>query len=204
MKFAVFLTALAASLVFVTRAEDEKEHPVLRRIEEITLPKKDAAESTPAEKQQIGCILVEERPLQQVVDYLSTVSGMNIRLQSESLKKILIGKDCFGEKLTYHDILELICRKHKLKLDESLIQKKIIVIYRPESITLSFKDAEVRDVILTIAAAGNLNIVIDPEIQGKVTANLKDVDCVDALDVIVKSLGYVAVRERGSFLINEK
>jgi hypothetical protein len=151
-----------------------------------------------------------DRPLQQIMDYFSTVAGVNIKVQAENagradeIRKLIVKPDWFGEKKTWREHLDAICAKLKLRIDDShLKQDKLVYIYRPESVTMTFKDADVREVIFTIAEAGKLSVVIDPEVQGKVSANFKDVACDDALDIIVKSLGYVTVHEKGATRVNK-
>jgi type IV pilus assembly protein PilQ len=47
-------------------------------------------------------------------------------------------------------------------------------------------DADLRDVILTLAAIGNLNVVFNPEVRGTVTVDLVDIPWDQAMDLILK------------------
>ena len=58
--------------------------------------------------------------------------------------------------------------------------------YTGEKITVRFKDADVRDVIMYLCDIGGLNVVFHPEVTGKVTCDLKDVPWDQALDLILK------------------
>lgn len=58
--------------------------------------------------------------------------------------------------------------------------------YKGELITIRFKDADVRDVIIYLCRIGGLNVVFDPEVSGKVSCDLRDVPWDQALDVILK------------------
>ncbi len=60
------------------------------------------------------------------------------------------------------------------------------VKYTGEIITLRFKDADLRDVILFLGDFAKLNVVFDPEVRGVVTCNLEDVPWDQALDVLLK------------------
>ncbi|UCC39136.1 MAG: type IV pilus secretin PilQ [Candidatus Aminicenantes bacterium] len=51
---------------------------------------------------------------------------------------------------------------------------------------LRVKDADLRDVILSIGEIAGLNTVFDPEVRGTVTCDLKDVPWDQALDLILK------------------
>ncbi len=56
-----------------------------------------------------------------------------------------------------------------------------------ELVSLKFKDADIRDVILCLCSIGRLNVVFDPDVSGKTTLSLHDVPWDQALDVILKT-----------------
>jgi len=58
-----------------------------------------------------------------------------------------------------------------------------------EPITLTLKDADIKDVLRTFATLTNLNIVVDPGVGGTVTVELHDVPWDQALDLILKING---------------
>jgi type IV pilus assembly protein PilQ len=57
--------------------------------------------------------------------------------------------------------------------------------YTGELITLSLKDADIRDVIKTFAVLTDLNIVVDPSVRGSVTLELRDVPWDQAFELIL-------------------
>jgi type IV pilus secretin PilQ/predicted competence protein len=59
--------------------------------------------------------------------------------------------------------------------------------YTGEIITLKFKDADLRDVILYLGEFAKLNVVFDPEVRGVVTCNLEDVPWDQALDILLRN-----------------
>ncbi|MGE5280508.1 MAG: secretin and TonB N-terminal domain-containing protein [Deltaproteobacteria bacterium] len=59
-----------------------------------------------------------------------------------------------------------------------------------ETITLDFKEADIRDVLKVIAYKSGVNIVASPEVAGTVNVRITDVPWEKALDVILKSYGY--------------
>lgn len=59
--------------------------------------------------------------------------------------------------------------------------------YTGEIITLKFKDADLRDVILYLGDFAKLNVVFDPEVRGVVTCNLVDVPWDQALDILLRN-----------------
>jgi type IV pilus assembly protein PilQ len=57
--------------------------------------------------------------------------------------------------------------------------------YTGDLITLSLKDADIRDVIKTFAVLTDLNIVVDPTARGSVTLELRDVPWDQAFELIL-------------------
>ncbi|RKY18906.1 MAG: hypothetical protein DRP63_01420 [Planctomycetota bacterium] len=68
-------------------------------------------------------------------------------------------------------------------------------LYYVPRVTLKLRDSDLRDVLRYLAAESGKNIVIAPEVTGKVTVTLNRVPWSVALDAIVRTLGYVAVKE---------
>lgn len=58
--------------------------------------------------------------------------------------------------------------------------------YTGEIISLRFKDADLRDVVLYLGEFAHLNVVFDSEVRGTVTCDLQDVPWDQALDLILK------------------
>jgi type IV pilus assembly protein PilQ len=61
--------------------------------------------------------------------------------------------------------------------------------YTGELITLSLKDADIRDVIKTFAVLTDLNMVVDPSVKGSVTLELRDVPWDQAFELILQING---------------
>lgn len=58
-----------------------------------------------------------------------------------------------------------------------------------EPISLSLKDADLVEVLRSFAKMTGANLIIDPDVKGSVTVELKDVPWDQALDAILKSNG---------------
>jgi len=58
--------------------------------------------------------------------------------------------------------------------------------YSGQLVSARFMDADLRDVILTLSAIGNLNVVFNPEVRGTVTVDLVDIPWDQAMDLILK------------------
>jgi len=63
------------------------------------------------------------------------------------------------------------------------------VQFTGDPISLTLKDADIKDVLKTFSALTQLNIVIDPEVNGSVTVELRDVPWDQALDLILRING---------------
>jgi type IV pilus assembly protein PilQ len=68
-----------------------------------------------------------------------------------------------------------------------------------DRLVMHFRNQDIREVLECLSEQGNLNILAGHNVQGTVSASLKDVDIDSALDAILKSTGYVAKRE-GKFI----
>jgi type IV pilus assembly protein PilQ len=82
-------------------------------------------------------------------------------------------------------------QKEKPQETEEIFKPKTIageeVKYRGERVTLKFKDADLRDVIIFLATVAGLNVVFDPGVSGKVTCDFVEVPWDQALEIILKS-----------------
>ncbi|MFH0939119.1 MAG: secretin N-terminal domain-containing protein [Planctomycetota bacterium] len=174
-------------------AGDDEVAPVLRekRVEVITAVEQPSTTAT-----AVGALItleVNERPLQQVLDYLRAVSGKNISVIKEKDKRLLVTFKL--ENVTYRAILDFIARKYGMTVDESRIKDNLIFLDTPEKVSMVFQRADIRDVINTIAIQSNANIVIGPEISGELSMRLENVPWNDALNIVVRTLDFVAVQE---------
>ena len=60
--------------------------------------------------------------------------------------------------------------------------------YTGEVISLKFKDADLRDVVLYLGEFANLNVIFDPDVRGIVTCDLDSIPWDQALDLILRNL----------------
>ena len=79
----------------------------------------------------------------------------------------------------------------KEKLEELVIPQKEEAKKVPERLYSFFaRDASIHDVLLAFSRESELNIVMDPELSGKVTIDLKRVTLKEALDAILSPIGW--------------
>jgi len=67
---------------------------------------------------------------------------------------------------------------------------------QPTTLTLELKNMDILDVLKLLSEKGNLNIVAESDVQGRVTLFLEDVKVMDALDIIVESNNLAYVQEK--------
>ncbi len=70
------------------------------------------------------------------------------------------------------------------------------------NITIDVQDADIQTVIRSFSEFSNTNIVAGPEVEGKVTAHLKDVPWRQAMNIILKSHGFGYEEEYGMIRVS--
>ena len=65
----------------------------------------------------------------------------------------------------------------------------------PGNVSIDFKDADISNVLRILSLKSRVNIVAGPEVKGTVTIRLDDVPWEKALDVVLRTYGYVYERE---------
>ncbi len=65
----------------------------------------------------------------------------------------------------------------------------------PGNVSIDFKDADINNVLRILSLKSQVNIVAGPEVKGTVTIRLEDVPWQKALDVVLRTYGYVYERE---------
>jgi MSHA biogenesis protein MshL len=83
------------------------------------------------------------------------------------------------------------------KLEELVIPQREEAKRVPEKLYSFFaRDANIQDILLAFSKESEFNIVLDPELSGKVTIDLKRVTLMEALDAILSPLGWTYHIER--------
>lgn len=69
------------------------------------------------------------------------------------------------------------------------------------NVTLSFEDMDIQPALNILAKESGLNLVIDPRVKGKISANFKQIAPELALKNIVQSAGYLLTEEKGVYKV---
>lgn len=64
----------------------------------------------------------------------------------------------------------------------------------PGNVSIDFKDADISNVLRILSLKSGINIVAGPEVQGTITIRLENVPWEDALNVVLRTYGYVYER----------
>ena len=184
------LLAVSIPIVHISAGEDESPN-VLRRVE--TIGPVDEDKTVGAVQGAFVTLEVNDRPLKQVLDYLRTVSGKNISVVKKKDENLPVSFKL--ENVTWRAILDFIARKYGMVVDDSRLKDNLIFLDTPEKVSMVFQRADIRDVINTIAIQSNANIVIGPEVAGEISMRLENVPWNDALNIVVRTLDFVAVQE---------
>jgi type II secretory pathway component HofQ len=131
---------------------------------------------------------VVERPLKDVIGYIRDLTEVNLFVSPEAEEqKVTIQV----RNMPWRTFLTLVAEKTGCVLDTR--DPSVVKIERPPRVTFTFEDTDIKKVIQLIADYSGANIVIAPHVEGTVNVSLRDIPWRDALETIVKTLGYTVV-----------
>lgn len=137
---------------------------------------------------------VDSRQLSEVVQYLREQSGYNIVVLEGGETAVSLDIS----DVSWRDALDLASEMAGCTVEERTAG--VLVVVRPPRVDFAFDNADIKQVIDTIAKLSGANIVIAPEVQGTLSLRLTNVPWRDALNVAVKTLGFVVVEEQRGIL----
>ncbi len=137
---------------------------------------------------------VEGRQLSEVVQYLREQSGQNIVVVEGGETPISLDLT----DVPWREALDLAAELAGCVVEERTAG--VLAVARPPRVNFAFDSAELTQVIDTIAKLSGANIVIAPEVSGTLSLRLTDVPWRDALEVAIKTLGFVVVEEERGIL----
>lgn len=138
---------------------------------------------------------VVEQDLAQIVQHLRDRSGANIVIVEGGENKV---RDLQINDVYWRDALEYACELAKCVVEET--KSGVLKVSKPPRVTFDFPDAEITEIISTIAKVSGANIIVSPEVSGTLTVRLNDVPWRDALEEVVKTRGFTVVQERRGIL----
>jgi len=133
---------------------------------------------------------VRSRTLAEVVERIRDKTKVNILPSKEAAEATVTLK---VQELYWLTALEEVAEKAECILER--VSPVLIKVYKPERVTFSFENEDIKKVVSVIATYSGANIVVSPQVKGQITVNLKNIPWRDALEQIVKTLGYAVVQE---------
>jgi len=137
---------------------------------------------------------VADRTVEDVVADLRARSGANVVIIDSGEKPIS------SEKITidltdvpWRDALDIVAEKVGAIVEVRMAG--VLAVTRPQRVDFEFPNADIRQVIDTIAKYGSANIVMAPEVTGTISVRFKGVPWREALDVVAKTLNFTVVEE---------
>jgi type IV pilus assembly protein PilQ len=139
---------------------------------------------------KVSFVDVRGRALADVVERIRDKTRVNIVLTKEAAEAPVTIK---LQDLHWLLALELVAEKAECILER--VSPQLIRVSKPERVTFSFENEDISKVVSILAQYSGANIVVSPKVKGTVTFSLKNIPWRDALEQIVKTLGYAVVEE---------
>lgn len=151
----------------------------------------------PRENRRVD-ITASQATLGDVAEVVRRATGANIVFLAadEDISSLPVALNL--QQVPWRAALELAVRQAGCVLEED--RDGILLVSSPTRLTFQFANANLVEVVDTIALAAGANIVVGPEVEGTVSVRFHGVPWRDALDVVVRSRGYVVIEERGGIL----
>jgi type IV pilus assembly protein PilQ len=73
-----------------------------------------------------------------------------------------------------------------------------------DTIIIDYNDADIQNVLRTLAARAGINLILSDEVTGRVTVHLEGVSYADALQLIAESKGYAYIQSRNVVQVKTK
>ncbi|KPL02120.1 MAG: hypothetical protein AMK75_03280 [Planctomycetes bacterium SM23_65] len=124
-----------------------------------------------------------------VVEHIAKRSGRNIIIEGEIDETVTLR--LVGVK--WRRALEAVCEQVGAVIEEEA--DDIIRISKPETINFEVEDAPLGKVIGMIAKMVEASVIIGPNVKGVVTAQFYDAAWTRALDYVVRTSGFVVLKE---------
>jgi type IV pilus assembly protein PilQ len=148
-------------------------------------------------KKKIGPVIIPAgSPLREVVQQIAEDVGVNIVLDrdvEETVPEIRM-----RQREYWKNVLDHIAELTNCEVVE--VSPTMFKLIQPPKVTMQFHNADLKVVLDLLAKQSGASIVIAPEVEGKVTLNLNNVRYDVALETIVKTHGYIMVREDANII----
>lgn len=186
----VFALGLLVALLCVVQYQGEA-------LAQEAKPKPPTPTALPPEETKVDVPAAKPTPLKEVLKYIQDQLGPGVNitavkeLEEVKVEKFLTG---VGWKNALEDIAEYVGGQLTYPSDNWV---KIVPMPR---VTLNMQETDLGLVLQELATLSGKNIVVGPEVKGKVSVSLKNVSWKTAFHTVVKTMGFVAVEEAEDIL----
>jgi type IV pilus assembly protein PilQ len=153
-----------------------------------------AAAQVPSLDARVSLNIIE-RDLVQVVQELRERSGANIVLLEGGTEKV---RDLQVSDIYWRDALDYAAELAGCVVEQD--KSGVLTITKPQRVGFEFTDADINEIIMTVAKAAGANVIVGPEVTGTLRVKIAGVPWRAALEEIVKTRGYTVVEEQRGIL----
>jgi len=178
-------------LFFPVFVEAQEREAGAKDKEKDSLPITDyaaGAEQPAGDNREFIWLDVKDKDIHEILASISKRVDVNIIADPEVKEKVTIQLD----RVEWRNALQVIAKQTNCKIME--VSDRLIRFTQPPSISMEFQDADIKIVLELLAKQAGANIVMNSDVQGKVSLSLREVPWREALDTIVKTAGYVLVK----------
>jgi len=178
-----------AGIVAAQEPESAEERIRRQMIEEYT---KRAQEG-----EKVVTIDLRDATIEQVLDEFRKQTGISIDLDPRNVPEEFRIKIFKVTKVPFREAFDAFLAKADLLVAEE--SASLIRLVRPARVSFNFPEAKLVSVIDMIARLSNANIIVAPDViklNPPVSVTVHDVPWNDVLNALVKSAGFLAVREK--------
>ncbi|TET36968.1 MAG: hypothetical protein E3J72_07245 [Planctomycetota bacterium] len=139
-------------------------------------------------------LIFEEKRLKRVFGDIALQVNINIELE-EAIEDLKVSLNL--RQVHWMHALDIIALKKKLKVVEKERRRglRTFFVSQAPQVWMKFQEADLKVVLELLAQQAGVNIIVAPEVNGKVSCYLNNVPWESALNTIVKTLGFVVVKE---------
>lgn len=159
-------------------------------------PQHDAGveSQAPGSRSTLLTLKLKDRLLRDVVQSIQRKAGVNIIMDPDIEETVTIDL----EDVPWRKALDLVAEAANCVVVSKA--GNVLKVEKPPRVYFAFENADIQNVIDTIAKISGANIMVAPEVQGTITLRLRNIPWRDALEATAKTLGYVVVEEERGIL----
>lgn len=149
----------------------------------------ESPEMAEGESSEYITLDVRDKDLNEILQFISRRVGVNVIADPEVNETVTLQL----ESVDWREALQVIAQHTKCEMVQ--VSDRLIRFTQPSAISMEFQDADIKVVLELLAKQAGANIMMSSDIQGQISLSLREVPWRDALSAIVKTAGYVTVKE---------